>query len=56
MQVTEAAAPEAGWMTILLGAGFMSCAGIVLVTMPRLIARAFSPDPAVIAASGDLCC
>jgi MATE family multidrug resistance protein len=49
-----AAAREAGWMAILLGAGFMSFAGIALVSVPRLIARAFTPDPAVIAAGATL--
>lgn len=47
-QGDRVAAREAGWMAILLGAGFMSCAGIVMLTFPRLIARAFTPDPAVI--------
>ena len=48
------AAREAGWAAILLGTGFMTCAGVVLVSVPRIIARAFSPDPAVIAAATTL--
>jgi MATE family multidrug resistance protein len=42
------AAREAGWTAILIGAGFMTCAGMVMVAIPGAIARAFSPDPAVI--------
>ena len=38
----------AGWSAILLGAGFMSCMGLVFVLFPRPIARIFSPDPVVI--------
>jgi MATE family multidrug resistance protein len=41
-------ARRAGWSAIMLGAGFMTCAGIVFVTFPKLIARLFSPDPTVI--------
>ena len=48
------AAREAGWMAIALGAGFMACAGIVLLSIPRLIARAFTPNPAVISAGATL--
>lgn len=48
------AAREAGWMAIALGAGFMSCAAIVMVAVPRVIARAFSPDPKVITAGATL--
>jgi MATE family multidrug resistance protein len=47
-------AREAGWMSIALGAGFMAFAGVVLVAAPRSIARAFTPDPAVIAAAATL--
>ena len=32
----------------MLGAGFMSCAGLVFVSVPKMIARAFSPDPTVV--------
>lgn len=38
----------AGWSAILLGAGFMSCMGLLFVSLPRPIARIFSPDPVVI--------
>ena len=48
---SPAAAREAGWTAILLGAGFMTCAGLVMVAIPGVIARAFSPDPAVIHAA-----
>ncbi len=41
-------ARRAGWSAIVLGAGFMTCAGLVFVSVPRLIARLFSPDPTVI--------
>jgi len=45
-------APErahvAGWSAIVLGAGFMSCMGLLFVTIPQAIARIFSPDPVVI--------
>ena len=41
-------ARRAGWSAILLGAGFMSCAGLVFVSVPKVIARAFSPDPTVV--------
>ena len=38
----------AGWSAIALGCGFMTCAGLVFVLLPRQIARLFSPDPVVI--------
>ncbi|HET6177463.1 MAG TPA: MATE family efflux transporter [Candidatus Sulfotelmatobacter sp.] len=38
----------AGWSAILLGAGFMTCMGVLFVTLPAAIAHIFSPDPAVI--------
>src|SRR5216683_699637 len=38
----------AGWSAILLGAGFMTCTGLVFVTTSKQIARLFTPDPAVI--------
>lgn len=41
-------ARRAGWSAIMLGVGFMSCAGLSFVSFPRLIARLFSPDPAII--------
>src|ERR1700730_149154 len=42
------AARRAGWSAIILGCGFMACAGLVLVSFSRYIARLFSPDPTVI--------
>ena len=38
----------AGWSAILLGAVFMASMGVVFVSLPRQIARIFSPDPTVI--------
>ena len=43
-----AGARRAGWSAIILGAGFMTCAGLVFVSIPTWIARLFSPDPIVI--------
>lgn len=47
-------ARRAGWSAIMLGVGFMSCAGLSFVSFPRLIARLFSPDPAIIRVGGSL--
>lgn len=41
-------ARSAGWSAIVIGAAFMACAGLAFVSMPRWIARLFSPDPTVI--------
>jgi len=41
-------ARRAGWSAIMLGAAFMTCAGLVFVSIPTLIARMFTPDPTVI--------
>jgi multidrug resistance protein, MATE family len=43
-----AGARRAGWSAIILGTGFMACAGLVFVSLPKVIARVFSPDPAVV--------
>jgi len=43
-----AGARRAGWSAIILGAAFMTCSGLVFVSMPMLIARLFTPDPIVI--------
>ena len=43
-----ASARRAGWSAILLGAGFMTCAGLVFLSVPKIIARGFSPDPNVV--------
>jgi MATE family multidrug resistance protein len=47
-------ARQAGWSAILLGAGFMSIAALVLVSFPKFIAGIFSPDPDVIRAGSTL--
>ena len=41
-------ARRAGWSAISLGLAFMACTGIVFASIPAVIARAFSPDPAVV--------
>ncbi|HWY68523.1 MAG TPA: MATE family efflux transporter [Terriglobales bacterium] len=41
------AAGRAGWAALSMGAGFMTLAALVLVFAPRMIVRAFSPDPQV---------
>ncbi len=43
-----AGARRAGWSAIILGAGFMTCAGLLFVSLPRTLAGAFSPDPEVV--------
>jgi len=43
-----AGARRAGWSAIVLGAGFMTCSGLVFVSIPTWIARLFSPDLVVI--------
>ena len=43
-----AGARRAGWSAIMLGATFMTCSGLVFVSIPTLVARSFSPDPIVI--------
>jgi len=43
-----------GWTALLLGAGFMSAAGLALAFVPRWIARLYTPEAAVIAASATL--
>lgn len=47
-------ARRAGWSAIALGLAFMACAGIVFVSIPKVIARAFSPDPAVVRVGASL--
>jgi len=42
------AARRAGWSAIIIGVGFMACSGAVFVSIPKFIARLFTPDPAVI--------
>ena len=43
-----------GWTALLLGAGFMGSAGLALALVPRWIARLYTPEAAVIAASAAL--
>ena len=43
-----------GWTALLLGAGFMSAAGLALAIIPRWIARLYTPEAAVIAAGAAL--
>jgi MATE family multidrug resistance protein len=47
-------ARRAGWSAIMLGAGFMTCSGLLFVAFPTLIARLFSPDPMVIRTGAQL--
>ena len=47
-RMDPAGARRAGWSAIVLGAGFMTCSGLVFVSIPTWIARLFSPDPVVI--------
>jgi MATE family multidrug resistance protein len=44
----------AGWTALLLGAGFMSTAGLALGFAPRWIARLYTPEAGVIVASASL--
>lgn len=48
------AARRAGWSAIVIGAGFMAGSGLLFVSIPRFIARLFSPDPAVIRVGASL--
>jgi MATE family multidrug resistance protein len=50
----SAGARRAGWSAILLGLAFMSCSGLLFVSVPRMIAHLFTPDPAVIAVGARL--
>jgi MATE family multidrug resistance protein len=43
-----------GWTALLLGAGFMSTAGLALAIVPRWIARLYTPEVAIIGASAAL--
>jgi MATE family multidrug resistance protein len=42
------AAADAGGTAIFLGAAFMTCMSVVLLVIPQWIARAYTPDPAII--------
>jgi MATE family, multidrug efflux pump len=48
------AAGHAGWTALALGAGFMTCAGLVFATVPGSLVSVFTTDPAVIATGGSL--
>jgi MATE family, multidrug efflux pump len=48
------AARNSGWAAVAMGASFMACAGVVLLLMPRLIARIYTPEKAVVAAGASL--
>lgn len=41
-------AARAGWMALLFGVAFMSCASLTLFLFPQAIARIYSPQPEVI--------
>jgi multidrug resistance protein, MATE family len=41
-------ARRAGWIAIVLGVAFMTCAAIAFLTIPRTILRITTPDPRVI--------
>jgi MATE family multidrug resistance protein len=43
------AARRSGWTALFLSSAFMSVAGLTLLLIPRMILRAFTTDPAVIA-------
>jgi multidrug resistance protein, MATE family len=48
------AAARSGWTALGLGAIVMACAGILLLTAPRWIARVFTPEAEIIAAGAAL--
>ncbi len=43
-------ARRAGWIAVSLGVAFMFCAAVLFIAAPRLVLRAYSPDPRVIEA------
>jgi len=47
-------ASRAGWTAMALGAGFMACMGILLMAVPRIIVRIYTPDAVVIEAATGL--
>jgi MATE family multidrug resistance protein len=49
-----AAAGRAGWTAVLLGAGFMTTAGLGMVAFPRTLASLFTDDSTVIALAMEL--
>lgn len=44
-----AKARRAGWLALMLGAGFMVCAGVVFLVAPGPLIRLYTPDPRVLA-------
>jgi MATE family multidrug resistance protein len=48
---SAADARASGWTAILLGAGFMLCMAVVLISVPRAIARWFTHDALVVGAA-----
>jgi len=42
------AAGISGWTAVVLGAGFMSCAGLAFLLAPKIIVRVYTPDAAVL--------
>ncbi|HEY7402928.1 MAG TPA: MATE family efflux transporter [Candidatus Angelobacter sp.] len=47
-------AARAGWMALLFGGGFMSCAGLMLFLFSRTIARIYTPELEVVNAGATL--
>ena len=47
-RASPADARRSGWTALALGAGFMGSAGLAFLLFPRLIARIFTPDEAVV--------
>jgi MATE family multidrug resistance protein len=48
------AAGHSGWAALALGAGFMSAAALTLLLAPGVIARIYTPDPAIIKSGASL--
>jgi MATE family multidrug resistance protein len=47
-------ASHAGWTALALGAAFMACSATLMLTVPHWIARIYTPDSTLIAASAAL--
>src|SRR5271157_2815409 len=47
-------AGQAGWMALALGVTFMAAAGMVMATMPGLLASLFTTDPAIVTTAAAL--
>ena len=47
-RASPADARRSGWTALAIGAGFMGSAGLAFLFFPRLIARIFTPDEAVV--------